>query len=318
MALIAFTLFLYPVETFAYYSSALNKDGDDYIRFGNSEFPSDQAYDMSAVVQVESRSAQWVNITVQFWNGIIEERNIDKFLVLANGKLVHFFYPERVEDDSGTLIWSGYYVAKPSIPELIGTEVFFQIVAVDSSDLLSEGYEKAVAWSNITETIKMKPLPVRDEEAISALWSIYSKLQDLYDMTLGELQSLYSMAMNRLDRIIFLLENLFVPSAQVMADFEASIDNFMDKMPMNELVEEMDNITQSMEDSRKNLKQPGSNLQLGGQFEFIPGDPRSRVYFLDLTAWRDQVLLFRSVMEAALWVLFFHLLFNYLTPKPRV
>jgi hypothetical protein len=74
-----------------------------------------------------------------------------------------------------------------------------------------------------------------------------------------------------------------------------------------------------MKESLANLKSPdNSEMKFGGKFRLIPELPESEVTFLDLSEWKEQVLLFRTVLNAMIWVYFFQMLLNRLAPKPGI
>lgn len=300
--------FLLTSNVFAYYQSPIDYD-DNYIRFGDSENPNFEANGITLFVDESSISAQWINLTFQLDSSdMIAERSIDKFYVLANGKIVEEVMVQFVDDEwTGETVPSSWYLVKPSIPELIGTYVYFQIVAVEE---VSENLHYAVAWSPQSSTYRMDPLPVNDAEAIGVLEAIYSKLSELKTM----LES-------KLDNLAKEIEKLWKPTEETKSRFDQSVQSFMEKTPMTQTFLKISDMTESLQQSMNQVQSPaqiGDTLTLGGTFEFILGVPESRVHLLDLTPFIDQVILFRKIMVATFWVYFFHMIVNYITPKPRL
>lgn len=304
-----------------YPMSYIDIDDDDYIRFGDSNYPPDSEQGITIQVDEQSISSQWVDIYFEMCCNQILERSVDKFLILANGKIVHHMYPQIVDDGTGNVVPATGYRVKPSIPEMIGGLVSFQIVAVDES----EHGDVAVGWSVIDGPYQFDPLPVDDDETQNLLTDILYKLMDFRDDTIqrldtiiNRLASLESLLSSKLDALKQAIEKIYTPSQQAKDNFDRSLENLLDKMPMNEMTDQIQDFNNALEDSKNRLDQPMSKLEFGGEFEFIPGDPRTRVVFMDLTPWKDQVKLFRDLMEATLWVYFIYMLMKMLTPKLRL
>lgn len=301
-----------------FYTSLVDIDKDKYMYFGNDQHPKSQGYGGITISPDESsKSAQWININVVVPRELFAERGIDKFYMLCNGKVCDEWYPTMMEYPNGTIDFRNFYVVKPTISELIGTAVYFQVVAVHTNRDGDEALQWAVAWSPYSETTVMKPLPVHDEINWNVLLAILAKLEQLKNM----LESL-------LQQIKKAIEDIYTPKPETLEAYNQAVSNLEKKLPMMELAKQADNFKKSLEDAKRKLKRPGEDLKLGGKI-FLVWDydqasgsmvpvSQSEVHFLDLTEWREQVLLFRTIMEATIWVFFFYMLFKLITPKPRL
>lgn len=302
-----------------YYRSPLRYAQDDYLAYwGNEEFPYNQDYGITINVLEESVSPMWVDIDVTVQYPIIQERNISKFYILANGKIIDQFFPKLYDgDDDG--IYDGYwsiYKVKPTFVEAIGGVVSFRVIGIQTvGNLYDEtSGEYIVAWSKASDPIWFDPLPVTDKQTHSLLENILYVLQSL----LNKLQELLNTLKQKMESLQEAIEKLYTPTQQTMNEFNQAVENLMEKMPFNELKESAQNIVDTYENTRRQLSQPGSKIGFGGQFCFIPGVPETCVEnILDLTEFKQEVLLLREIMRAMIWLYFFHMLFMWLRPKMR-
>lgn len=300
VAFIALTLFS-TTPAFAYYKSPVDFSDDGYLRFGDSEFPTFEENGLRLDISHSSISHSWVNMTMTMWGPMVQQRSISHFLILANSKVIEEFRPIYLRDENtGELRFTDQYYLKPSVPNLIGAPIYFQVVAVSRD---SDGNQYVVAWSGITEEIQMDDLPVKDKEAIDILYSILEKLKQMMD-TLAEL--------------LKELKEQTRPTKAKLNELYDAVNGLLDKMPMKQVTDELEKLNDALEESRKNLAKPGSKLRLGGQVDLLPLHPGGEIYLFDLTQWREQVLLFRTIAQAAMWVFFFHMLFKWVTPRPEI
>ncbi|USG68557.1 hypothetical protein NDK47_27545 (plasmid) [Brevibacillus ruminantium] len=307
VALVTSLFFSVVSPVFAYYKSPVDLRGDGYIRFGDRDNPPTQPNGISIMVDESSISHTLVNIAVAMWPGLIKQRKIDKFLLIANGKIVEEFWPLKVEDEeTGEFIDSGFYIVKPSIAELIGTRSYFQVVAVQ---IEGDG-QYAVAWSNVTPEIQMKPLPVKDEEAISVLYAILEKLKEIL-AKLAEIIPLLQKMLDMLQKISKQIETMFTPSPAAAARLEEAAKNLFEKTPIDDIQKQMDKTKDMFTNTPTN--RPLSELTFGEKRDWF-GTGRSH-YLIDLTDWKEYLKVMRALMDAAVWVLFFLFLIRYLQPK---
>lgn len=307
------------VTSEGYYRSPLRYAQDNYLAlWGNEQFPRNQDYGITINVLEESVSATWVDIEVQVQYPIIQDRHISKFYILGNGKIIDQFFPKLYDSDDDGIYdgyWS-YYQVKPTFVEAIGSVVSFRVIGIQTvGDLYDEtSGEYIVAWSKESDPIWFDPLPVTDKQTHSLLENILYVLQSL----LNKLQELLNTLKQKMDSLQEAVEKIYTPTQQTMNEFNQAVDKLMDKMPFNELKESAQNIVDTYENTRRQLSSPGSKIGFGGQFCFIPGVPETCVEnILDLTEFRQEVLLLREIMRAMIWLYFFHMLFMWLRPKMR-
>lgn len=284
------------------YYSPIDYTEDDYIRFGDSEHPQEDDYLMSISPDESSISAQWIDITFQINEpGLAENKSIDKFLILANGKIVDYIYPQYEIGDRGMPVIADTYVAKPSIPELTGTDVYFQVVAVTEV----EGAQSAVAWTGYSETLTMDDLPVYDKEAVSVLNAILDKLREL----LGKLKDIEGL----LSKISNQIETLLTPSSEAMERFENAQQELWEKMPSKQMADKTNEIADMFDETKSMLDEPQSQLQFGEKRDwFMIGQ---EVYLFDLTGFEQQITMLRHLLSAVIWIEFLFFLLFYLAPK---
>lgn len=302
--IIVLSLFLLPTSAFAFGSyGPQTKYDDKYYYWGDVDEQPLARNGIDVVIDSTSVSYQSVKATITVDWKLIEERNIVGFAILANGVNVDMVdtYFDSTIDPPG---YREYYNADFDISnQYIGSTVYFQVLGITRSG--DDAY--VVAWSQQTPTYTFKPFPVIDRTAITWLQSIWYKLQDIYDL-LNE----------KLSKISDQLDKLFTPSPAAEANLDNAVQNFLDKMPMQEMAEKVQEMNDAMQDSLNQLHQPGERMTFGGKFRFMPDDPASEVDFLDLTEFRDQVMLFRTIMEATIWIFFFYGLLRTITPKTTI
>jgi len=307
VAIVTSLFFSIVSPAFAYYKGPIDLREDGYIRFGDEENPRHEPNGINIMVDESSISHTLVNIAVSFWPGLIEQRRIDKFLLVANGKIVEEFWPQKYTDpETGEYKDSGFYVVKPSIPELIGTRSYFQVVAVQ----IQGDAQYAVAWSNTTPEIQMDDLPVKDREAISVLYAILEKLKEILDK-LSQMLPLLQEMKNLLEKISKQIETMFTPTPAAAARLEEAAKNLFEKTPIDDIQKEMDKTKDMFTNTPTN--KPLSELTFGEKRDWF-GTGRSH-YLIDLTDWKEYLKVMRALMDAAVWVLFFLFLIRYLQPK---
>lgn len=280
-------------------------DDGTYLFFGKADEPRNIPNgDINLELDISSVSYQSILAVVRMPETLIQDRNITRFYILRNG--------QRIIDDFGPAYdnWTDkdiryYPITITATDEYIGSIMEFQVVAVTYSP--TQNREYVVAWSNITEAVKFKPLPVVDTEGNTILADILAALTGLQASLEAKLAQLQQA-----------IESIYTPSPVAEARLQAAMDNLERKLPTTQIAEEINRMNDVMERSKAKLKTPGSELSLGGEFEMIPGVPESKIKFLDLTEWKEQVLMFRRICEAAIWVYFFYMLLEKLTPKPRL
>jgi len=282
---------------------------DDYVYFGNADYPADQPHGLTLTVSESSLSFQSVIAYLSVDANVIEDRGITEFYIMANGRLVDYINPAW---DMEHERYKRYYRLRIKLDDWnIGSLINLQVVAATHAEdnPANPAYQNqyVVAWSGIEGPYQLKPLPVIDRDAITVLQQILNKL----DAMKSSLEA-------KLNQVTKAVEDIYTPTPAAEQQLQAAMDRLQDKLPMQEIFDKTDEINQTLDRSLQKLKRPGERLYLGGEFEMIPGVAQSKVRFLDLTEWREQVLLFRRVCEAAIWVYFFYMLLEKVTPKPRL
>lgn len=291
---------------------------DDYLYWGNADYPKTQKHGISLTVLETSISFQSVIASAQLDyvpnSTIVDQRNITKFHVIANGRVVDSFEPSWDQESNK---WRTNYPLRIALEDWnIGSLITLQIVATTHEDTDSLDYQPhyVVAWSQAQGPYQLKPLPVIDRDAIEVLESILAKLGQIA-AKLDELKMMIEMKMNQLTEAV---EKIYTPTPQAESALNAAMDNLTEKLPMTEMLNEIEDMNEVMKDTMAKLKEPGSELALGGDIQLIPMHPEYKYKLLDLTRMKDEVLLFRKIMEAAMWVYFFYMLLEKVTPKPRL
>lgn len=308
--------------TYAYTSYGPQPKDGKYYFWGSTEEPQFQRNGITIVLDETSISYNSIKATVTVDHEIIQNRGITAFEILANGIAVeqsNVYYDATLEPPT----MREYYVLDIALTEeFTGSYVYFQALGVSHQQ--NETY--VVAWSSQTQTVQFKPFPVIDRDAITWLEAIYNKIQDMKTSLETKLTDIYEKLAqmqaaleNKLDTLTKAVEDAYTPSPTALQNFDRAMDNFMDALPMSELVDELNQVNNTLQESINQLKNhEDSNLEFGGKFRLIPELPESEVVFLDLSGYRDQLILFRTLLEAMLWLYFFQMLMNRFTPRTTI
>lgn len=276
---------------------------DSYIDWDTPDgIDKNQDFGLELEVDEESRSAQWINLYFSVEQEIFDYGKADAFLILANGKIVDVVYRQYTRNKEDELLDRLWYEVKPSIPELTGTNVYFQILAVQEhrTDGIKNYY--AVGWSSESDVVKMDDLPVKDNEAISVLTAIYDKIHD----KLSETNSL----LNKLNKEV---ETMFTPSQEAKEKLDEAMKELKEKLPTEELKLEMEQMKNTFESSKDSLTKEGSKLTFGEKADYL--QIGVEFYLLDLTELKDLVFIFRNSLRMVIWVEFFTMIIFFLLPK---
>lgn len=282
-------------------------DVHKYYYFGDSTFDNKAREGLDISVDPASVSYQSVKATVTMdWN-LIDDRKVTKFIVLANGVNVDEFEP-YFDNSLNPPVYQEYYYLDINVSDqYIGSDVYFQVVGLHEEKRFNGSNNVfVVSWSQETPTYHLKPLPVTDSDTHGYLADILKLLEDLK-------KSLES----KLDKLTKAVEDIYTPSPAAEKKLNDAIDNFMDKTPMKQMADQVDNMTNALEDARKNLQNPNSKITFGPEFDLVPGE-NIMVHALDLTEWKTEAELFRKIMQATLWLWFFQALFAWLSPKLNI
>lgn len=306
MALSFFFILAKDVNAYEYPYFGIQPSDDEYLYFGNDQWPADSRQGITFSVLESSISFQSViaQVTTEYVAGstFVEDRQVTDFFILANGRIVDFFEPVW---DQETGKWRTSYRLRIAMQDWnVGSIVNLQVVAVTTDSSLRQ---HVVGWSSIQGPYQLKSLPVIDREALTVLEAILAKLSNM--------SAMLEMKLTQLTKAV---EAIYTPTEATEQRFDNAVNSLKEKLPMEQLIEQVDNANKVLEESKKKLQNPGEKIELGGKFCFIPGVQETCYVFMDLTNWKEQLLLFRTIIEAALWVYFFYMIFEKLTPKPRL
>jgi hypothetical protein len=285
-------------------------NADKYIEFGDSKHNRYADNGIKLDVDIESIATWWVNLGFQIDPETIKKERIGKFYVLANGKIVDtVFIQYQDADGNGVPDPVSYYTVKPEDLAFAGGYVNFQIVGVriSNADWNIEGKlfgtEFAVAWSAPSDTIHMDPVKVNDSEAIGVLQAILAKLDEIEKMLAS-----------KLNNITEELQTMFTPTPEAQNRLDNSMSNLMKKMPMNDMVEQSEEIKKMFEDTQ--LDRPMEKITFGDKRDWL--GIGTEFYLLDLTEMKEQIELLRKILAAVIWIEFFFWLIFYLSPRLNI
>lgn len=295
--------FSFVVPAFAYYQSPIDFSEDSYVRFGNADYPQFEDYDLRLDIDHSSVSHSWVNMTMTMWGPLVTQRHISHFLIIANGKVIEEFRPQYVEDpDTGELRFANTYYLKPSVTNLIGAPIWFQVVAVERDGET----QYAVAWTGKSEEILMDDLPVKDKEAIAVLYAILEKLKEMVPL----LQNMLS----KLQEISEQIKTMFTPTPAAAARLENAANNLLEKTPIDDMIKQSEQVKDMFEKTPTNA--PMSELQFGEKRDWFHIGMSH--YLIDLTQWKKEAEMIRKLLDAIIWMEFFLFLLRYLQPKLQI
>ncbi|MGL4338705.1 MAG: hypothetical protein ACRCST_17595, partial [Turicibacter sp.] len=287
--------------------SIFDVPNDRYLYWGTEENPPREQNGIEITIQKPSTSHSMVDIVVKVDWDAMQGIDIDKFYLLANNKIVDEFYPRYDTDSNGKLVMSGYYSIKPMNSVFIGSSINFQVVAVNIDDNPSDIWgqkdiytQKGVLWSQVDGPHTFKPLPVTDKETHSLLEDILALLRKM----LTEIADL-------LKKLSKQIETLFTPSEKAKKELEDALKDFADKLPMNQIKDQLDDMKDVMENTP--LKPPGSDLIFGDSKDYFQIGIEFHLW--DFTLMKEYIKPFRDLMVAFMWLGFFNFLIAWLLPR---
>ncbi|MDA3729899.1 hypothetical protein PBV87_00030 [Niameybacter massiliensis] len=293
-----------------YYKSVFDISADGYIYFGDDEHPNKEQYGIEISLQEPSISHSMVNIDVKLDYAMMMERKIDKFYLLCNNKIVDTFYPRYIEDSNGKIVQAGFYTIKPMNSAFIGSDLIFQVVAVEVNKIPADiggldgtKTEFAVMWSQRTGPHRFDELPVSDAMTHSLLGTIIELLRKMLN-TLKDMVAL-------LEKISKQIETMFTPSPEAQKELADAMKELTDKMPMNQIKDQLNSMKDTM--NKTPLKKPGSEIVWGDSKDYF--QIGIEFYLFDFTLMKPFIKPFRSLMSAMLWLGFFNFLLGYILPK---
>lgn len=313
LGVIPFDIFANDLSSIAvgeYYKSIFDIAEDGYIYFGDDEHPNNEQYGIEISIQEPSISHSMVNVDVKLDYAMMMERKIDKFYLLCNNKIVDTFYPRYIQDSNGKYVQAGFYSIKPMNSAFIGSDLIFQVVAVEVNDIGAdinglEGTktEFAVLWSQRSGPHRFDELPVSDAQTHGLLGTIIELLRKMMNMMKD--------MVDLLEKLSKQLETLLTPSDEAVKELEEALKEFADKLPVNEIKDQLDDMKDVMD--KTPLKPPGSELVFGESKDYF--QIGVEFYLFDFRLMEPFIKPFRNLMSAMMWLGFFNFLVGYLLPK---
>lgn len=296
-----------PIPTPEPYRGEIDVAADQYLNFGNAKYPADDPYGIEINVDIESTATYWIDVYFEVTPDVINSRKIDKFYVLANGKVIdQIFVQWQDADDNGMPDPIGYYKTKPESWGLAGGDVIFQIVGVSMSRTTvpigseNQKVESIVAWSAPSQLVSMDPVKVNDAEAIGVLRSILAKLGEMQTALTGKLQQIREE-----------LQTLFTPTPEAEQRLSNAMDSLWKATPMSEIADQANEMKSMFENTP--LSEPMEELTFGEKRDWF--GIGKEFYLFDLTEVQEQIKLIRALLSAVVWIEFFVWLVFYLSPK---
>jgi hypothetical protein len=237
--------------------------------------------------------------------GLIEERGVRYFCVLANDRCVDYFEPTwDYKNNMWQRVYSGHRFAFENWNT--GTAIRLQIVALQVNhgepSPLDPDYatEYVVAWSNVAGPYTLKSLPVIDYEAVSLLRQILNRLASMQDAITS-----------RLDQINQSIRKIYEVSPQTQAKFDAALANLQAKLPTEQIKNQAQQVQNIVEDSTNRINNTPQKLEFGEINWFgVVVTPA-----LDLTDYEEAIKWLRDIARITLWCEFFYFVILVLRPR---
>lgn len=282
-----------------------------YYYFGDSEFSQTARQGIDISVDASSVSYQSVKATVTMdWN-LIQDRQITKFIILANGVNVDEFEPYFDQSLDPPAYKEYYYLDINVSDQYIGSEVYFQVVGIQQDEIFTGGSNVYVkAWSQQTPSVHLKPLPVIDRDAGVKL----DRSNSLLEQILAKLEELKLSLEGKLDTINKSIKEIYEIKPETQARFDAALADLEMKMPTKQAEDNVDQLKDIIDDSSDRVKNADNELKFGEiSYMGVIDAP-----LLDFTEVSESVEKMRKLMEITIWIAFFIFVIRILTPKLTV
>lgn len=293
---------------------------DDYLQWGNDQYPKNERHGITFNLDITSTSFQSIlgSITLEYVPGsnLINQREITQFLVVGNGRIIDMFEPSW---DTETDNWRTFYPLRIAMEDWnIGSSVALQVVAITHQEQspINADFDNAyvVAWSDKKAEIQLKPLPVIDRDAITVLEAILAKLEQMRSDITGKIDQMRVELSGKLSQIDKSVKDIYEVPPATQARFDAALANLQAKLPTEQLKqqsEQMANIIKNSEDRINRTPQP---LKFGEINWFgLVTTP-----IVDFTDFEEQIKMLRKILQVALWCEFFYFVVLILRPKLTV
>lgn len=278
-----------------------------YYYFGDAAHSPKARQGIDISVDTSSISYQSVKATVTMdWN-IINDRQITKFIILANGVNVDEFEPyfDRTEEPP---VYKEYYYLDINVSDqYIGSDVYFQVVGIKQDSRFSPTSNVfVVAWSQESPSVRLKPLPVTDSDT----HGLINESNFLLGEILAKLQELKNALLAKLDQLQTAVEKIYKIEPATQARFDAAQQQLQDKLPTSQIQDQMNQLKDIMDDSVNRVNNTKQELKFGE----INWMGVITTNLLDFTEFADQIEKLRAIMRVMLWCEFFYAIILMLRP----
>lgn len=278
-----------------------------YYYFGDSTYQEKSRQGISISVDASSVSYQSVKATIGLDYNLIMDRGITKFIVLANGVNVDEFEPYYDYTLTPPVYKEYYYLDINVSDQYIGSDVYFQVVALHQDNInSSNGNVYVVGWSQETPSVRLKPLPVTDKDTQSRIDETNSLLQQI----LNKLNELKNALIAKLDQVQDAIERIYRIEPATQARFNAAQQALQDKLPTNQIQDQANQLKDIMDESVNRINNTKQELKFG-QINWMGVTTTSLLDFTDFADYIDKI---RSIMRVMLWCEFFYFIILILRP----
>jgi hypothetical protein len=293
-----------------------------YYYFGDAEFAKGNRQGISIAVDASSVSYQSVKATVTMDYNIINDRQITKFIILANGVNVDEFEPYFDTAESPPVYKEYYYLDINVSDQYIGSDVFFQVVALHQDNMFTPSSNVfVVGWSQETPTVRLKRLPVTDPDThglineTNGLIGVTNNLirvsNDWLNKIWLKLDEMKMELLAKLEQIDKDIKRIYEVTPQTQAKFDAAIANIEMKMPTKQMEEKVQELQDMMNESKDLIEGTEQKLTFG-EFDWM-GTVHTAL--LDFSQLVDVLEKMRRILQIALWCEFFYFVVLVLRPR---
>lgn len=288
---------------------------DDFLWFGDADYPRAESQGITLNVDLTSTSFQSIIGQVTFDKGYIEERQITRFFIMANDRVVDSFDPAW---DESIKAYKRSYPLRIRLESWnTGSFVNLQVVAVHDGEVspIDPNYNNlyVVGWSNKPPGFLLKDMPVYDEAAVSWLEAIYKKLDEMKASIEGKLDKLHAMIEGKLGEIDKSIKKIYEVKPETQAAFDAALAELQAKLPTEQMKEEANEMQKVIDDSANRIKNAPQVVKYG-QLHWMFFTTSA----LDFTDFMDEITTLRRVLQIILWCEFFYAVILVLRPRLTV
>lgn len=279
-----------------------------YYYFGDDTYGEKSAQGLAISVDPSSVSYQSVKATVTMdWN-IINDRQITKFIILANGVNVDEFEPYFDRTLSPPAYKEYYYLDVNVSDQYIGSDVYFQVVALHQDSLFNSSSNVfVVAWSQESPTIRLKPLPVTDADTHGLINVSNTWLEKIWE----KLEELRSMMAQKMDQLKKAVEDIYTIKPETQAKYDAAAANFQQKLPTEQLKNQFNEMKDLMDNSANQIQNTPQKIKFG-KINWMGALETDAIDFTDVMNLIESM---RRILQIALWCEFLFGIIMILRPR---